>query len=611
VLLGATAGAGATEHVPALILRGVVVVLCVGLWPRAPVRLKRRDLIAPLVAAAAIVTALPAPAHVGPALQAVASTAAIIGLYLTLLATPTDHTGDALLLCGGVATVHSCWALGQWLADGAARGRGGFFNPNDLAAFLAPLAIIAAAAATTSIAGEQQKRRAVLLTAAALLGLGVAATSSRSGLLALGTGLLLLAFGRARKVVLPAALALALLVVVVPGLRARWLGAGDPFAFNRLDIWRASVGVALHEPLGVGLGGYATALRQHGVPLDGPVRYPKVAADAHCEPLTAWVELGVTGLLATLLPPAFLLAVILGRWRRRSTTGPPTALPPAALATLAAFAIPSLLSSSLHVPPIALLAALWAAHVVRNDDTTRPTCRVAPLGWHRALGALALVTALSVALPGAISSVAFERAARARDGGDLEGALTAATLATRAAPWNLGPAMLDESLRFTAGKPPMEVVEALIDLGARFPTEPQPLERAVWILESLPPASAADVPARARILVELGTEITRRDPKNALGFAQLGALQARAGNAAAARATYLAGLTIEPSCGACLAALAAYAQRDGRLDEARALGEQARRADDEASRVSGRAHEILAVPADSLKALMELDYRSP
>ena len=611
VVLATTSNDGATTHLPALALRGLAIVGSIWLWPRAGVRLRRRDLIAPLVAVLVVVGALPSAAHFGPALQAVTSTAAVVGLYLALIAATEDHTFDLLLVCGGVAAVHALWAILEWGFTATPRGHGGFFNPNDLAAFLAPLAIMATSAGVLANPGVRPRRRTVFLPMALVLSLGVVATGSRSGLLALGLGLVLLGLSRAWKGLLPTVLVLIFVVAVVPGLRGRWLGEGDPFAFNRRDIWKASVEVALHEPLGVGLGGYTAALRRHGVPLKGPVRYAKVATDAHCEPLTAWVELGAAGLVASLLPPVFLLVVILYRSRRRSGAGPVTTSPPAALATLAAFAIPACLSASLHVPPVALLGAVWAAHLVRQDDAPQPTWLVAPLRWHRALGAATLVAALSIAVPGVVSSMAFQRAAQARDSGDLNDALSKARLSTRVAPWNLGPAMLFESLRFATGAPPVEVGEALIDLAARFPTEPQPVERAAWILEGLPPARTADAPARGSIIVGLRTDVTRRDPKNALAFVALARAHERAGDEAGEAAAFAQGLEVEPNCGACLAYLARVAERDGRYDEARRLNELARRADEVARGFRGRAREILSLTTDSQKAPSILNYGPP
>ena len=319
--LAATSFAGATEHVPALVLRCLAVFVCLWLWPSAPKRLPRRDLIAPVLAVLVVVVSLPAAAHLGPALQAVTSVAVVVGIYLTLLATPEDHTAHALVVAGLVGIVHAGWAIVSWASTGAPRGHGGFFSTNDLAAFLAPLAILGTVHVLLPSPSLDPARRRLVGLGALVLCLGVVATGSRAGLVSLGAGLVVLAATRAWRIAVPAVVALALVVLLVSGLRTRFTGAGDAFAFNRIDIWRASVDVALHEPIGVGIGGYASALRQHGVPLEGLVRYPKTATDAHCEPLTALVELGPAGLAATLLPPIFLLTVIIGRFRRRSVGG--------------------------------------------------------------------------------------------------------------------------------------------------------------------------------------------------------------------------------------------------------------------------------------------------
>ncbi|MBI5511312.1 MAG: O-antigen ligase family protein [Deltaproteobacteria bacterium] len=604
----ATAFAGATEHLPALLLRVIVVVVCVALWPRTAVRVRGRDVGVPLAVLAILVGNLPTAHSLGPALQAVTSATVVIALYLTLLATDDDHTGVALVIFGAVGLVHALWALSAWLAFGRSRGAGGFFNPNDLAAFLAPLALLATAQALSAVPNGWLSRRRGALAAGALA-LGILATRSRSGLAALVIGGLVLLFWARRRVLVLALAVLLTVVALTPSLRARWAGAGDAFAYDRLAIWQAAGKIALREPAGVGLGGVASALRREGVPLAGMVRYPKVATDAHSELLSAGVELGVTGLILTLGPALFVVWVLLCRWRREGGGGPPSRSPPVGLAVWLAFAIPAAVSASLHVPPVALLAAVWAARVVRADPLLGARKTVAIGGRHRLVLAALLLSALAPALLAAGSRTAMEHAAARRDAGELATALRAARLGAALAPWSLSAGLLAASLELATGASRSEVVEQLTALALLFPTEPEPVERLLRLSEAGPRAMRDAAQAGER--VALYAELARRDPKNALAFAALGAAERAADHREAAARAFTAGLEVEPRCASCLAGLAAVQAEAGDREQATALATAAIAADRESDAAVGRSREILSLPPDSRRMLAAYGLVTP
>ncbi len=587
VIFVATAFDGATTHVSALLLRVVVATTVVVVWPASDAAISWRAVAPAGVAVlAGTLGLLPAP-DLGLATQAWVSACLVCSLYLALLVPPADPTRRLQLVATLVAGVHALWALGQ-LALGATRATAGFFNPNDLAAFLAPLAVLA-------LGRPLSDRRWLAVFTAALLVVGIVSTGSRSGVLALllGGGVALVTRLRARwqQLVL---LGAAVLVIAV-GVD-RWLGKGDSLAYARLDIWQASASLALANPVGVGLGGYGEAMRVHGVPLAGWVRFPKTASHAHSEVLNAWVEMGWLGLLAVLLPALFMIRVL-----RRSQA------PAVDWGVLLALAVPALVSSSLHVPPVAFLAAVWAAGVVRRDASPGPTLRLPGGARGRWLAGAVAMGAVLLAVPGALSRAAMEHAARLRDAGELAPALRAATWSERLAPWSMGAALMAESLRYLNGEPAARVGERLIELAERAPQDPRPLERALWLIEREAPAE----PMAWAAIAELRAELARRDPKNALVLNDLAQAHAKAGDEQAARAAYEAALAIEPNCARSLAHLAVLGHDAGNRETAAHLALRAWQAHAQSPSWHGYGRAVLSLPPELQTMLAERGYPMP
>jgi len=157
----------------------------------------------------------------------------------------------------------------------------------------------------------------------------------------------------------------------------------------------------------------------------------------------------------------------------------------------------------------------------------------------------------------------------------------------------------------------LDIVDELIDLGARFPDEPEPIERAATIVAALPPADGAQSIDRWRVIAAFWTEVARRDPKNALSFVALGLAQERAGDDVSAEQAFASGVEVEPSCAVCLAHLAGFAHGAGHIEDAQVFAERARRADLESTHEQGRAREILSLSPDSLKILASLAHSPP
>jgi tetratricopeptide (TPR) repeat protein len=582
-VLLATADDGATEHVSALGLRLTAVIAVWALWPRSPGRLQNRHLLVPGAALLLLLAALPFSQSFGPGLQAVLRVGFVCLVFLlSLLVTPTTRAAGFVVFAA-VAVIHALWAVGQRLFTEVARGTGGFFSPNDLAACLAPLLVMA-----LGWASDNPRRRRMAAATAAILGLGLLASSSRSGLLAAAAGSFVLARGSARKLALAAVVTLAVTVVATPSLRERFAGRDDAYSFSRVRIWTQAAKVAWRSPLGVGLGGFEAAMRREGVPLDTPVRYPKAAANAHSELMYAWVELGWLGLALVCLP-AIMIASVLRRQRRAGQQVETDA------AVLVAFAIPALVSTSLHIPLVAYLAAWWAGDVASRDDSCG--LRTPPLEWGRVAACVLGLGLLSAAGPDAVAHASLERSAALRDRGQLDAALRHAERAALASPWSAGAAVMVESLRFARGDPPLEVADRLLDIAEDHPTRSEPLMRAAVLLETT--ARNHGDPALWALAAVVRERQLERDPFNALAWVALG--RARQDDVAAT-AAFERAVQVEPRCAQALAHLAADAARSGHHGHAEELAAAARAAHELATGYRGYPRQVLSL--DPLSQIM-------
>ncbi len=628
---------GATTHVPALLLRLVAATGCVLALPKSTVLLDRRVVIAPGVALVAILLGTATADNLGLAAQAVISALLVIALYLALVASTRDYTVALLVAFGLAAGVHGLGALGERLL-GAPRGRGGFFNPNDLAALLAPVLVLTLVAALRELdsrlrgdvipakAGIQEPRtslnsrlrgndgsradvssapkmraRAVALVAAVvLLALGLWATGSRSGLLAATVGVAIVLVSRLRRlrrVAIALLLLAGLAVAFAPGMRERWSGARDRYAYSRLDIWKASAELALGSlPFGVGLNGYEDAMRQRGIALAGWVRYPKTAHDAHSEVLTAWVEAGIAGLAAVLLAPVFVIGLC---WRRYRAGARQEALE--GIAVLAAFAVPAVVSASLHVPPVALLAAVWAARLTRTSSSASAAATLALPANSRLTLACILVVIVGAAVPGALGQALRDGSDALWRRGEPQRALQLARWAAAASPTSLGTQMRYRELALYKGAPVLETVDALITLGEHFKKSPAPLSVAAQLL-----AKRADKPAAWDVVARFYQEAAQRDPHNAMRWVDWGNALAKGTTPAQATAAFERALGEEPNCARALAQLASHAAAEGHEENAHELAERAQRAARRSKKERGYVRAVLSLDKQSENMLAAL-----
>ena len=601
----ATSFAGATEHLPALLLRFLLVLGIFAWWPRpgTECRVAPLHVLGPAVAMIGVVWGLLTAPNPGLALQDFVRVSLAASFFVVLYVSPTDRT-RALLCCGlVVGSLHGVWALLERLMQATERAHAGFFNPTLLAAYTAPLALYAL---HQSIASATAKRRWIYAAGATFNALAVVMSVSRSGALALGLGggvlLTQWFWHRDRRGVLLWGVVAVTLLAILGGMTAhRWRGENDPYAFTRAAIWRASAGLAVEEPLGVGLGNYENAMRPRGIAVDGPVRYPKVVKSPHSELLCAWVELGWPGILVLLTVVGGLLRVL---WRSPDRG--------ANLGIFVALALPAAVSLSLHALPIQLVAVVWAAQVYRRDPAPRPWPLVArwrdPL--RRATKAWAIFS-LALALPGVINHVLLRRAVALRDGGALPAALDHAVVAEAVAPWSLGTAMLAQNLRYRLGAPMAALQVSLMALAEQFPTHPRPL----WVLarllaEDLAAQQTGGKNKKAALVharrADLLYKAVLRQPSNALIWIEVADALKSAGLAHQSRRALQQAVAVEPQCAAALVRLAGWRRLEGDEHGATVLLERARRAEQRARTFSGHAARILALDEATAKIVARM-----
>ncbi len=206
-------------------------------------------------------------------------------------------------------------------------------NPNNFAAYLAgavPLALAAAAA--------QPRRRWLYLAGAGAVTASLICTLSRSGWIGACVGLLVVLLLGRRRVLVPAAILLAILLAEVAAFSydVRRCGTDSSFGDNpvlvrrtdsfRKDLFRLGVGMFQSHPLlGVGLGNAGQVMPEYfekahvGDSFLMDYARKNLEMTPHCTPLQILAELGL--LSVTALAVAIGLVVTLTRAYRRSDDG--------------------------------------------------------------------------------------------------------------------------------------------------------------------------------------------------------------------------------------------------------------------------------------------------
>ena len=592
LILGCTTVDGATTHTPAFVLRAAVVVAVFIYWPKNNPVFRLGQILTPCLALLAIGLGNLLAQNIGLAIQPTVTTIACIGLFLALIHREEDALQSLIHILIAVGVVHSVWAVWQIFGD-APRSSGGFFNPNNLAAFLVPLCLV-----SLKITLDQGKRSLSKWHVITLiLVMGIVVTYSRSGIVTLAAAVSVYLIGRFRfKALIPIGLlGIGLLGVIL--WRHTNLAQFDPYNFSRIDIWRESILLALENPFGVGLGGFGIAMQQQGVALEGLVRYPKIAHKAHSELFQVWVELGWPGFIALASGPITILSA-LNRQRRQ---GKAIAFD---LGMLLAFTLPALAFTTMHVPIIAITATLWAASVVGSTPEFGPPVPFSTGTGRTPAVAIVCFFALLLAIPGALAEHFQNRTIHFRSENNLTEALRTATLSSQFAPWSVAKNILKESIIYKIEKNALESSKRLALLADRFPNDPLPVRRAILLL---PAINNLPLSQKVSIKKSLLDQLVKRSPTDAFPHFELAQLYRDTSNNNLALESIRGCLTIEPNFALCLALRAEILYQSGQLQLASQSAQLAIEANKASvNQLNGRARNILHLPPEKMRLSQEI-----
>ena len=191
-----------------------------------------------------------------------------------------------------------------------------FMNPNHLAAYLSIGFFIGAFFLMRFLLGEENEKKwmrlfipgLILILAALILG------SSRGALLSFALAFVILPVSfflkRRKRESLIALLILIIVLLTGAFLIYERFGEGlDIYRYERIRIWRASLGVFLDNPLfGVGPGLFEYHSLNYNFPqLESPIRYGRFFSAPHSDYILILSELGIAGFLLLFIPFIFVL----------------------------------------------------------------------------------------------------------------------------------------------------------------------------------------------------------------------------------------------------------------------------------------------------------------
>lgn len=542
-----------------------------------------------------VATMLP-PAHISVALQHVSRL--LFGASIVVLAVSLPKAAMRTWVLGWLVALlpHAIAALCQRLF-GADRGSGGFFDPNHLAACLAPsalLAILMAASPKRAISFWGASHRIFWIALAAIFQIGLLATGSRSGLLALACGVVVAwaLEGSQRRWRLGIVLGWG--AIIAGWLVFRFYRVADAHAWTRWQIWQQSIHTAWKYPMGVGAGGIEHAMRQTGIALPGWVQFAKIPRQPHNEWIGLWLEAGILGLATSLAAGGIIFWATL-----RQRPHFPNKL---SLGLLATWLIPAMLGDTLHAPPILHLAALSLGLLMRRTPSNpsalaNPHPKAPFYRWSVLMLALGCIASL----PGWL---AFECQTQAmlHLETDLDQAYVWAKAAQTIAPWQESSHLLAERARLLREKDPKASARRLEALGEIFPLGIRPWIRAadLWQSIALDPAQRSQA---LRHMIRLRTRLQSRDPNN--GFHPLFNAEAwdALGDAAKAEKSAQKALHIEPHMARAWSLRAKLASDRNQPDIAARYRLKATRAHQASHAAQGYAAEVLRLrrPPETLK----------
>ncbi|MEK7476682.1 MAG: O-antigen ligase family protein [Candidatus Coatesbacteria bacterium] len=282
----------------------------------------------------------------------------------------SDSLVTAIMVAGVInALLSLAQAAGLPVWHSAREGRhvvyGTFGNPNLLAEYLAPLAVVGLAGV---LGARSRPGRWAAGGAVALFLLAILLTETRSAWIGLGAGLLVLGLlagdARIRRVVAGGLMGTVFLVAVWAPLRSRvalGITGNDPGVATRAFMWKVAIAMFKDHPvLGMGWGQYGRRYPDYAMKLqeagNGRPMYAGITNLAHSDPLQLLAEGGLacTGIIVFM----FGAFAWIGLSGIRRTTGEDRLRRSAGLAVAATVVGESLVAFPFHCFPTACLV-LW------------------------------------------------------------------------------------------------------------------------------------------------------------------------------------------------------------------------------------------------------------
>ncbi len=399
---------GGTTHLPVLIIRFTLVAMLAG-WGLVSMKsgalvTRTTRLFTPLLAflAWAAICAVRAP-YTAPALQwmlSLISYAVLFFLVLHLIES-IEHVRKLLFVVLAVGSLGAVLGVYQVVWMEQSRATGTFFNANFFAAYES--AVLAVALGLLCFGCEWEGRRwerAGVWLSAGLGFFGLLLSQSRGALVSCVVALAFVGCFRFRRAFLGVLLLGVLVLLLVPNpmrQRLQTVGAQDPYAYTRLDIWHNSLQRILDHPWGAGLGMYKYTSFRYRFPVEGTVaRYAKRAESAHNEYLQMGVELGVVG-LAVFVAGVWLVGA---EWRGALGRSPDVreqGLLVGMAGGLLSLLTHAAMDSVFHQPALAMLGVLFTGLIVvvkrRSSPNESAVWRV-PFASHPARTASVVVLAV-------------------------------------------------------------------------------------------------------------------------------------------------------------------------------------------------------------------------
>lgn len=258
---------------------------------------------------------------------------------------PERSAGVLLWLLAGILLAAG-YGLWEQVFQHPVRVSGPFRDPNHLASLVVAGAAVVLARLVFGKDSAWRRRLWWLLPLGFLVWV-LMLTGSRGGMLAflsvLAAALLVRRF---ILVLIPLATAAGLLLIPNPFLSyLKTMASGDPYALERIGIWRSALEMIVANPLGVGLGNYGLFSAIHNFPVEHAVaRFSRMPRQAHNVPLHLIAEGGWPMVLPLALLLAALLAVLL-RSRHGGTGG--DAVVPGALLGVLGLTVQAMVSKNL------------------------------------------------------------------------------------------------------------------------------------------------------------------------------------------------------------------------------------------------------------------------